>query len=230
MHDIGYHPFNERHLLGRVDVYGPDGALKKKEMVKLLSPNSVAVARDGSVYTVEVYLHHGAHKMRKYWKGEFGARFKEPEKWWYSLQDKLLKFPPTGGEQWEKKKDAEWMHPGISGTNPYTCNVECTGAQIAVDADDRVWCHDAVVYNVKALDAAGNLMLRVGVYGNEDCKGGGGDRKLQGTNIVVDPEIPLARPSGVAVWKDFLFISDEFSGRIVRCRLEYLERREIRLD
>ena len=222
-YDIGNKPYDESLLINRVDVYGPDGTLKKEGIVKLQNPNGVALARDGSIYTVETYIHHGAQK--KDYALSWG-KFKGDRRYRYSLYDKLLKFPPQGGKVGEQS--ALWIHRGISGTGP--CNYECAGAQVLADADDRVWCHDAAVYNGKALDAAGNLMLRVGVYGNEDSKGGGGDRKLEGTNIIVDPEIPLARPSGVAVWRDVLFISDEFSGRIVRCRLEYANRREIALN
>jgi len=79
------------------------------------------------------------------------------------------------------------------------------------------------MYEIKAMDRAGNLIARVGAYGNADCKGGGGDRKLEGANIVIDPEVPLARPAGIAVWKDFLFISDMMTHRILRCRLEYAD-------
>ena len=207
---------------GWVNIYGPDGTLKKKQFARIVGPNGIALGRDGSLYVVDGRNNHGSTKMATYWKKN---KFKEPEKWWYSLYDKVIKLPPSGGDG---EKDAEWSHAGVSGTNPSGCSrAECTPGHITVDADDRVWFHDAVVYNVKALDAAGNLMLRVGVYGNEDCKGGGGDRKLSGTNIVIDPEIPLTRPTGVAVHKDYLFIADMFSHRVLRCRLEYADRKEI---
>ena len=49
----------------------------------------------------------------------------------------------------------------------------------------------------------------------------GGDRVIPGTKVVCDPEVPLARPAGVAVWRDRLFISDMYAHRIVRCRLDY---------
>jgi len=51
--------------------------------------------------------------------------------------------------------------------------------------------------------------------------------RIAGTNIIIDPEIPLARPQGMAVWKDYLFISDMYAHRVVRCRLEYAENREV---
>ena len=77
------------------------------------------------------------------------------------------------------------------------------------------------------IDKAGNEIIRVGKYGNEDCQGGGGDKKLEGTNIVIDPEIPLARPSGMAVYKDWLFLSDMYAHRVLRCKLTYAAEKEV---
>jgi sugar lactone lactonase YvrE len=221
MQDIGNKPYAAEHLLGRVDVYSPDGALKQRGLVKLQGPNGLALGRDGSVYTVETYLHHGAHKQRL-----FKRKYKtSPEKYRYTLYDKLLKFPARGAQGGEK--DALWAHPGIGGTSPWTCGAECCAAQVTVDADDRIWCHDGASYSVKALDAAGNLVLRVGTYGSEDCLGGGGDATWPGTSIVRDPEVPLARPSGVAVSNDVLFIADQFAGRVVRCTLRYAHSKKV---
>src|SRR3989339_138551 len=227
-------------------IYDKNGNLKEKGKVKLIdefnimlrgdkylfwyhnghgASNGVAVARDGSIYTVDAHAHNGSPLVRKYWENK---NLSEPSRWRYSTEDKLVKFPPKGGQESPGKSDTEWEHAGISGTGGWSCGYyECHTAQISVDEDDRVWCHDAAVYNVKALDAAGNLMLRVGVYGNEDCKGGGGNKKLAGTNIVIDPEIPLTRPTGMAVWKDLLFITDEYANRTVRCKLEYTDKEEV---
>jgi hypothetical protein len=44
--------------------------------------------------------------------------------------------------------------------------------------------------------------------------------------MIIDPEIPLARPSGIAVYGDWLFITDTFSHRVLRCRLEFAESKE----
>jgi hypothetical protein len=44
--------------------------------------------------------------------------------------------------------------------------------------------------------------------------------------VVIDPEIPLSHPKGVAVYKDWLFISDMYFHRVMRCKLDYAERQE----
>ena len=99
-----------------------------------------------------------------------------------------------------------------------------------MDPDERVWVPDSYLYCIKAIDRAGNEMIRVGKYGNEDCLGGAGDKRHPALkNVVIDPEIPLAYPKGIAVHKDYLFISDMFAHRVLRCRLEYAETREIAL-
>jgi hypothetical protein len=82
------------------------------------------------------------------------------------------------------------------------------------------------MYCVKAVDAAGNLMFHAGRYGNETCRGGGGDELIPGTKIVRNPEVPLSRPSGMAVYGDYLLISDMLSHRVARCALSFAEAKE----
>jgi hypothetical protein len=53
---------------------------------------------------------------------------------------------------------------------------------------------------------------------------------LPGTRIVRDPEIPLARPFGIAVWRDYLLIADMYSHRVIRCTLEHAETGEVTLS
>ena len=149
----------------------------------------------------------------------------------FSLMGRLLKFPPTGGVLDGNGGPGQlWSHAGVSGLSPWNCGGECFGGQICVDADSRIWVPDTFMYNVKAVDTGGNTLLRVGTYGNEDARGGGGDEVIRETRIVREPEIPLARPSGITVWKDYLFISDQLSHRIVRCRLEYSDSRQAEVE
>ena len=86
--------------------------------------------------------------------------------------------------------------------------------------DDRIWISEHLVFNVKAVDSAGNLIARVGTYGNADCDG-----DPEGKNP--KPAIPIAWPHAVARYKDYLLIADSINARIVRCRLEYTDKKEI---
>jgi len=142
---------------------------------------------------------------------------------------RLVKFSPEGGVLDDKEGRSQlWNYAGVSGVSPWNCDAECPAAQICIDPDERLWVSDSFLYCVKAVDKAGNEMIRVGKYGNEDSGGGGGDRRHpQLKNVVVDPEVPLAYPKGIAVYKDYLLISDMYAHRVMRCRLEYELRREI---
>jgi hypothetical protein len=226
----------------RVDVYGPDGTRKRRGLVRSQGLNDVAVDRAGNVYVIEATMYHGAHQrhVAKATRGgrlmKFGYLTPEQanldpatdENKRFSLTARLMKFSPEGGvRDGEGGRPQLWSFPGVSGLSPWGCGAECPAGQICLDPDERLWVPDAFLYCVKAVDRAGNEMLRVGKYGNEDCKGGGGDRKLEGTDIVVDPEVPVARPSGVAVYRDWLFLSDMYAHRVLRCRLEYADSREV---
>ncbi|MBM4035107.1 MAG: hypothetical protein FJ291_25465 [Planctomycetes bacterium] len=205
------------HNYSRVDVYAPDGTLKKSGLVRLQGVNDVKLARDGSLYVIETGLCHGAHKRR-------AAKLDNKQ---FTLYNRLLKFAPEGGVR--DGAGQLWSHRGLSGVSSYTCAGECPAAQLCVDPDDRVWLPDPAMYNVAALDAAGNLMFRAGAYGNADCRGGGADALVPGTRVVRHPEVPLARPFGIAVWNDWLLIADMHSHRVLRCALAPVEQREAAL-
>jgi len=225
----------------RVDVYGPDGTQKKKGVVQSMGINDVALDREGNIYIIEGTMWHGA-QMGGVASGEsiYGKRHwpfryltaqqaaldpKTRANQRYSLLSRLVKFSPAGGVLDDPGDKAQlWHYAGVSGVSPWNCDAECPAAQICVDADDRLWVPDSFLYCIKAIDKAGNEMIRAGKYGNEDCRGGGGDRRhAQLANVVVDPEIPVAYPKGMAVYKDWLFVADMFSHRVMRCRLEYAE-------
>ena len=195
-----------------VNVYTKDGALKKSKLIRMGSINDVQMGRDG-LYAVEASF--GASTGMR-----FKAERDEKVPHW-TLFNKLQKYSLDGGVQ--KREGHLWSHAGVGYVNTMACGYECAGAQICVDEDDRIWIPEHIVYNVKAVDSAGNLIARIGSYGNADCDGEANGRNPK-------PAIPLAWPQAVARYKDYLFIADRVSARIVRCRLEYRERREIRLD
>jgi sugar lactone lactonase YvrE len=229
----------------RVDVYGPDGVLKKKGIVKSVGINDVAVDGEGNIYIIEGTMWHGAQMGQVaggqpvYGKQHWPFKYLTPEQAAldpktqankrYSLLSRLVKFSPEGGILDDPGGKAQlWHYAGVSGVSPWNCDAECPAAQICIDPDQRIWVPDSLMYCVKAIDRAGNEMIRVGKYGNEDCHGGGRDKRhpdLPG--VIIDPEIPLSYPKGIAVYNDWLFISDMYSHRVIRCKLEHSERQEV---
>jgi len=235
----------EKACQTRVDVYGPDGVLKNKGIVKSVGINDVAVDREGNIYVIEGTMWHGAQMGhvaggrpvygKQHWpftyltseQSDLDPKTQANKR--YSLLSRLVKFSPEGGILDDPGgKTQLWHYAGVSGVSPWNCDAECPAAQICLDPDERMWVPDSLMYCVKAVDRAGNELIRVGKYGNEDCRGGGGDKRHPDlNNVVVDPEIPLSYPKGVAVYKDWLFISDMYSHRVMRCKLDYAERREV---
>lgn len=234
----------EKACQTRVDVYGPDGTLKKKGIVKSVGINDVAVDRDGNIYVIDSTMWHGAQMAgvardrRIYGKKHWPFPYLTPEQAKldpktqankrYSLLCRLVKFSPEGGILDDPEgKTQIWDYASVSGVSPWNCDAECPASQICLDPDERLWVPDSYMYCIKAIDKAGNLVLRVGKYGNEDCKGGGGDKRHpELKNVVIDPEIPLSYPKGIAVYKDYLLISDMYAHRVMRCRLEYKDKKE----
>jgi hypothetical protein len=235
-----------------INVYSPDGALKKEALAKGACVNDVAIDREGNIYFLEGVKTFKGIPAHMEWPppylspdearlipgpstgggnviapmGDDGKVRDDQIIKRCSLLGRLVKLAPEGGEL--DRKGMIWSRAGASGLSPVEGKPEReTAAQICLDPDERIWVPDPLMYCVTAVDRAGNLIARVGTYGSEDCKGGGKDRKLEGTNIVIDPEIPLARPSGMAVYKDYLLISDMYAHRVMRCKIEYREKRDL---
>ncbi len=192
-----------------VNVYTKDGELKKAKLIQMASPNDIQIGRDG-IYTVEAGMPLSPHKR--------GWARKKKTHWTNS--NYLQKFSLDGGVQ--GKEGHLWSHAGVGYVNTMGCSYECAGAQICVDDDDRIWIPEHIVFNVKAVDSAGNLIKRIGTYGNGDCDG---DPKGKNPK----PAIPIAWPSAIARYKDYLLITDRINARIVRCRLEYAEEKILTL-
>ena len=136
------------------------------------------------------------------------------------------------GAWWE---GVEWFYSGIgfNGKNrggPHACH--CAQFRITHDYYARTFVPETVHFTVAVLDSAGNLILRIGRYGNID----------DGVPLVRDPRIPKPRPLGgdevalfhpayLAVHTDRrLFINDPGNDRILSVKLGYHATRTIALN
>jgi hypothetical protein len=136
---------------------------------------------------------------------------------------------------------AEWLYGGVGyGGQGGSCT--CWHARFQLDYFGRSFAPEVRRYRVAVLDKAGNLILRIGRYGNVDDGvplGGPGrrgepptQRKLDAPKDPrnVDDQVALAHAAYVGVDTDRrLFIHDAGNGRIVGVKLGYYATESISL-
>ncbi len=130
----------------------------------------------------------------------------------------------VGGAQWAE--GAEWMYGGVGfgGFIPHWApKCSCWNARPTLDLYARSFATELARSRVAVLDTNGNLIMRIGKYGNVDdgrplvLDGGPDDPRPIGGD-----EVALAKPSYVATWTDRrLFIADYGNYRILSVKLGY---------
>ncbi len=115
---------------------------------------------------------------------------------------------------------AEWFYGGVGfgGFNPSRAGggCHCWNSKFALDYFARSFAPETDHYSLAVLDSNGNLLLRIGRYGNVDSAGSQSRVPLGGD------EVGLFHPLYVATLTDRrLFISDPGNARIVSVNLDY---------
>jgi hypothetical protein len=117
---------------------------------------------------------------------------------------------------------AEWFYGGVgfNGRNEKTVEppmgCDCHNSRFALDYFARSFATELGRYSVAIVDSSGNLITRVGKYGNAESQGANSLAPLGGD------EVGLMHADYVATLSDkFLFISDEGNQRIVMVKLGY---------
>jgi hypothetical protein len=123
---------------------------------------------------------------------------------------------------------AEWFYGGVgfAGKNASRSGggCDCYNARFALDFLGRSFAPEIDHYSVAVLDSAGNLILRVGQYGNADSAGPNSAVPLSGDGV------GLVYAPYVATQTDRrLFIADPGNARIVSVRLDYRASETVRL-
>jgi hypothetical protein len=88
----------------------------------------------------------------------------------------------------------------------------CLNSRLAADEYGRVFVPDVFRFSVEVLDTGGNLLARVGRYGNADSAGP--------ASRLPEPEIAFAWPAFVSVAGGKLFVSDSVNRRVTVVRFE----------
>jgi len=114
----------------------------------------------------------------------------------------------------------DWMYGGVGfggfndGAPGGGC--ACWFVRFNLDFFARSFVPEPMQYSIAVLDSAGNLILKVGQYGNEDSRGKNSKEPLGGD------EVGLFHPGFVTVHSDRrLFISDIGNGKILSVTLKY---------
>jgi hypothetical protein len=130
---------------------------------------------------------------------------------------------------------AEWLYGGVGfggfNSSKGGGGCACWNARFALDLFARSFAPELNRFCVAVLDANGNLILRVGKYGNADDGrplvpdgGPASPRSLGGD------EVALCHPSYVATHTDHrLFIADYGNYRILSVKLDYHATEQVRL-
>jgi hypothetical protein len=122
---------------------------------------------------------------------------------------------PAQGAAWIEGQ--EWMYGGVGydGKNAGV-GCGCWNARFAFDYYGRSFAPELDRYKVAVLDANGNLILRIGHYGNADSAGPGSAVPVGGD------EVAMIHGAYLAVHSDKrLFIADPGNDRIFSVKLTY---------
>jgi hypothetical protein len=116
----------------------------------------------------------------------------------------------------------EWLYGGV-GYGGQSGSCVCWHSRFQLDYFARSFVPETRRFAVAVLDAAGNLITRVGQYGNVDdgapLIADGGPKK---TRSIGGDEVALVHPAYVGTHTDHrLFVTDWGNGRIVSVKLDY---------
>ena len=201
---------------GRVDVIGPDGRIKKADLIGGAGYGDCGLGVDaaGNVYMgVNVkpadrplpaaFMGKVPAKNWSYWPAdqerEVPWRYVHYNSylWHYGA---VMKFSPAGG--------------GFYGQHPWKLKEAgyCFNSLLAVDDYGRVFAPDVFRFAVEVLDTNGNQIARIGRYGNSDSP--------MPRSGAPDPPIAFAFPAHVSVDGDKVFVMDSANRRLVVVTLD----------
>jgi NHL repeat len=229
-------------------VYSSDGKLKSRNALPGLGvTDGVRIGKSGAVYIVM-----SCQPLKnKVPEGIAGGSF--PRSVWGTLvkfDSSLRKFPvgkvvvdkAKGTHIWGRlgagaKVRIEGMAWDFGGVGPVPYgHCHCWKSKFDLDGFERVFLPAAPTCTVNVLDANGNIVVRLGGYGNADCMGEDSPvvdpktgqlrprRKDDPAGLkspLAKPELGFLDPSYVAVTDEAVYVHDRGNERIVRAKLGY---------
>jgi hypothetical protein len=239
-------------------VYGADGTLKCLSALPGLGmSNGIGIGRHGAVYMtlqcqpLDVKLPDGLAEGSHYSGGAWGTVVKFNSRFGQYPIGRIDGRWAGPGTPWKLEGKAThrhggrhtvnvrienmlWDYPGASPVRMGGCT--CHRSTISLDGFERVFVPAAQTCSVNVLDANGNIITRIGVYGNADSRGA--DSPVQDPKTgafrprrkddppglkspLAEPAIAFAEPSYTAVTDEALYALDRGNERIVRAALEY---------
>jgi len=178
-----------------LQVYAPDGRLKWLSILSGLGHSAgVRVGRSGAMYIVLACqsagqrLPDGIAADGKFTACQWGTLLKFPSpaqvlpvgeisgRWDGQRPEKPTHYYGSGGGSFDTQRGtpvvisgALWHYGGVSPVSLSGCT--CLNSHFDVDGFERVFVPALQTATVNVLDANGNLMVRIGRYGNADSRG-----------------------------------------------------------
>ena len=118
-----------------------------------------------------------------------------------------------------KVKGAKWRYPGFSLIPPSNANwgdpsCICMTSDFGVDPYGRCFVPNVLSYSIDVLDTGGNLISKIGGYGNADNAGGA-------------DAIEFVCPAHVDIAAGKLYVSDWVNNRITVIKFEYSDKKTV---
>ena len=108
----------------------------------------------------------------------------------------------------------------MSSINGGGCYCEWPDTMLAVDGADRICAANADLHMVKVLDTAGNMIARIGRWGNaETLPGPDGNAREPGFSFIYC----------VAASGDNLYVGDKNLRRIAKIKMDYRHTEEVKV-
>ena len=257
--------YNNPFAASLLKVYSADGKLKHLSALPGLGPSQgVEIGRGGAVYMALECQPVGVEKAEGLAPSAKGSKLD-----WGTV----VKFDAALGEypigriegRWRGKLEGKpthnwgmahwghngpvrienmlWDYPGISTFRQRNCM--CPKSNITLDGFERVFVPATHTCTVNVLDANGNVVARIGGYGNADSRGADSPVADPKTGELrprregdpeglesppAEPNVAFCHPNFTAVTDEALYVNDRGNERILRAKLGYAEEKSVALD